>query len=685
MDDNYYGEMAEVFLAVKCKTRPIMATDSKGNSVEDKTRTNVCMPTRSLVVRKNVARLTANSPNIKFRCQNQEVAEKLNAWAYQQYDRSGEQREHRRHVMQAEMFGFSYTKLYQDSIVQNRNFRRDRSTFTDRAAYMQEQGTPHDEIDSAIKQLGPNLSPEEISQAVAEHGSEIRVPTPITKYDGPVVKCVFAGDFFMPPGVLTLNDADWWVEQYDETDLWLQKKAKVQYEDPETGQLISAFDKKKMQELLDSNPAMYDRESEPQDLRNRLRDIINQTRPEQGRLKRLIQGKKFEIMEGHEVEDDGRIWITWVANEKYQIGRMPMPWDFFGKPCYTELVMLPDLVNAWGDSTPRLMRFLHALHNAAVGQRTDLVSNLLRRTVLTRYEDDLPDEVAERGIWRVQRVKDPKAITILEEPDAPASAYEQEAQILRMEALLEPSLNTTDTGSASNPMAGKLATTAIINQKSNDALTQDKINGIEYYLKELGEKKLWMLQEIQEEPLTLDRKYVKSTGLSERYGKTAQISLDPMEIQEDIGVEPEAGSILAVDDEIKKQAAQELFILASQNPDVIDKYYAAEVYVATIPGVDVSKALLPRPSGPPPIQPRLNVGINFKGEDLPAEIVNPILQAFGAAPSEELSHRDTLKGIEQLSAAANAASNLESPASPTPDEIAGQKKIDTVAKRDKLQ
>jgi hypothetical protein len=44
-----------------------------------------------------------------------------------------------------------------------------------------------------------------------------------------------------------------------------------------------------------------------------------------------------------------------------------------------------------------------------------------------------------------------------------------------------------------------------------------------------------------------------------------------------------------------------------------------------------------------------------------------------------------LKGIEQLSAAANAASNLESPASPTPDEIAGQKKIDTVAKRDKLQ
>jgi hypothetical protein len=52
-------------------------------------------------------------------------------------------------------------------------------------------------------------------------------------------------------------------------------------------------------------------------------------------------------MEGHEVEEDGRIWMTWVANEKYQIGRMPMPWDFFGKPCYTELVPLPDLIGAY--------------------------------------------------------------------------------------------------------------------------------------------------------------------------------------------------------------------------------------------------------------------------------------------------------------------------------------------------
>jgi hypothetical protein len=158
-----------------------------------------------------------------------------------------------------------------------------------------------------------------------------------------------------------------------------------------------------------------------------------------------------------------------------------------------------------------------------------------------------------------------------------------------------------------------------------------------------------------------------------------------MEIQEDIEVEPEAGAILAVDDEINKQAAQEFFIVASQNPDVIDKHYAAEVYIKTIPGIDVNKAILPKPTGPPPIQPRLNIGINFKGEDLPSDIVNPVLANFGMQPSEELAHRDTLKGITQLSEAGNAAANLDSPAQPTPEQMQGDKKINAVAKREKLQ
>jgi hypothetical protein len=65
-------------------------------------------------------------------------------------------------------------------------------------------------------------------------------------------------------------------------------------------------------------------------------------------------------------------------NEKVFLGKMPNPWDLYGKDCFTELVPMFDLLSAYGDSTPLLLRHLWLLHNAIVGSRRDLVANLLR-------------------------------------------------------------------------------------------------------------------------------------------------------------------------------------------------------------------------------------------------------------------------------------------------------------------
>jgi hypothetical protein len=678
MDDNVYGELAEVFLAINCKTRPIMVKDGKGNNVEDITRTNVSMPILSLVQRKNTARLTANDPDITYRSKNDVLNAKLNAWSYMQFDRSGEKREHRRHVMQAETFGYSYTKLFWKMISKTRQFRRNPETFIDRAAILKEQGVSDEDIQTAVSQLGPQLSPDEIAQNGARYGKRgIPITQQITKYDGPVVKCIFVGDFFMPPGVYCLNDSDHWIEQYDVDDRFFQEKAKVQYEDKETHQLVNAFDTKIMQEALESNWQDYGREGQANDLRNKLRDVLNQTKPDQTTgYRRLLGKKKFEVMENHELEDDGRLWITYVVNEKYQIGRMPYEWDFDGRPVYTELLSLPDIISAYATSTPRLMRFLHKLHNAAVGQRTDLTNNLLRRSVLTQYEDDLADEVIERGNFRVYRVKDPKAIIFPQEPDVPGSAWEQEAQILRMESYCEPSLNTTDAGTASNPNAGKLATTAIINQKANDSLTQFKVEEQNYYLKEIGEKKLAMLQEFQDDPIKVPIRYAKQNA--ETFPDMSELEIDPIEeLQEEIEVEPTAGSMLSVDDEFRRGAAVEFFQAAVANPDVFDKRYAAENLVSTMKGIDKSKALKPIPTGPPPMDVRVNVNFSGKIEDTPADIINQVLPMAGIQPSEELAHRDTLKGVKQLSEASDAAANLSSPPQPDPEE----KELNAIAKR----
>jgi hypothetical protein len=66
MQDNFWDEFAEVYRAVKCRTKPIMVKDKSGKSVEDKNRTNVCMPELSLIVRRKTARLTANPPHLNY-------------------------------------------------------------------------------------------------------------------------------------------------------------------------------------------------------------------------------------------------------------------------------------------------------------------------------------------------------------------------------------------------------------------------------------------------------------------------------------------------------------------------------------------------------------------------------------------------------------------------------------------
>jgi hypothetical protein len=124
-------------------------------------------------------------------------------------------------------------------------------------------------------------------------------------------------------------------------------------------------------------------------------------------------------------------------------------------------------------------------------------------------------------------------------------------------------------------MAGKLATTAIINQKTNDVLFNDEMNNLLLYHKELAEKKLQMMQEVQSEPLKVPGQYSRSEALSQIFGKTAAITIDPMEFQEDIEIEPVAMSILSVEDDIKRDAAERLYAAAAADPVTFNKPYIA--------------------------------------------------------------------------------------------------------------
>src|SRR5690348_11302796 len=148
MEVNYWPEWEDVYRAAKCRTKPIMTKGPDGNDVEDTSRTNVCMPTISLIRRRKVARLTANPPRIDYTTPKGEtdpVALKLTALAYQQFDRSGEALEHRRVVDSAVgIFGVGYSKIIYDTVEVMRRIRKPllkdgQSTFKDRKELMEFQ------------------------------------------------------------------------------------------------------------------------------------------------------------------------------------------------------------------------------------------------------------------------------------------------------------------------------------------------------------------------------------------------------------------------------------------------------------------------------------------------------------------------------------------------------------------
>lgn len=691
MQINYWDQWEDVYRASKCRTKPLMTKDKSGNEVEDKSRTNVAMPELSLIVRRKTARLTANPPQINYTAAengDHQLADRLTAWAYQQFDRSGEAQEHRRMVNSGVTFGWGVKKLYWDTVEVERQFYRafqkgGQGFSVDRSGLMRLQGAPDDEISDAVKLQGNDLNDGEISQAIARYGNAVQMPTKQKQFEGPVGKNVFIGDFFMEPGAASLNASGWAIENYFESDVWLKKMADKTYIDPDGGKEVPIFDAKAVRELQEMPSWQPIYQQQPFDLRSRLRtNAVGQTLPLWPT--KLLKGKRYDILECHTPDKSGRFWIEWIGNEKVHLGRMPYPWTLYGKYCYTEYVPLFDMLSAYGDSTPLLLRHLWLLHNAIVGSRRDLVANLLRPLMKGRVGMDVPDEQVDRALFRIIMMRNPDDLQPMIENFAGIAqglqgATEEEAQNMRMMALAEPNLTNVETGTDSNPQAGKTATTAVLAAKSADALTQFEIDSLNWFLKEEGEKKLAMLQ--QTEPETDDDgnyksydladKYTgmvdglkpKEEGVTQRWGKAGIAKLDFLELQQEIQVEPAAMSMLSVDDDIRRTGALQLVEMAGQMPNVVDPYYAAKNFAQTVKGVDPDKAV-PPPKPPTPPPPKISVTIAVKWPELPADMKAQIVQAGGAqitpAMMTEWQHEDTLGGIEKLSTAANHADNLMS-------------------------
>lgn len=676
INENYWEELVEAYRAVRVRTEPLMHQDEKGRTVEDTNRTNVCMPGLNTITKRKTARKTANPPTLNYYVPDDKdlLAERLTARAYYEYDRSGEAYEFKRFVNQADIFGFSYAKNYYDEVTIQRQMRYRVALLKDRRQFLQAQGAGDDQIQSELIAKGPDVGDQELSDFIQQNGPELRGTSPFTQYEGPVTKCRFIGDIFIEPGVLTLDASSYVIEKYTETDLWLRKMAAKTYRDPETQAESPVFDRQKVQELWDQeSKTILDR---TQDLRKELRAAIQKADPQIEQ--RILPGKRFDITEYHGPDKRGQMWIEYVGNDSIYLGRQPYPFDLGGKFVYTEYVPWPDLIGAFGDSSPRALRFLHAMHNANSGQIIDLVNQVLCRTYKVASVADIPEQAIKKdfGLFLVMKSGDLNNLQPFIEPNVPSDAWQTNAFIKTEMRENEPSLGGVDSGSEFNPQAEKTATTAILAAKSSDVLMQAEIDSLNLSLYELGTKKLEIHRQLSDRINVPNRpQYIKTEGLSQRYGKTSLITIDSVPELQDMGieVEPVAGSTLAVDDELRANKIQNIYQFAMQNPGLWNQFKVAKLMLTTVKGVGATDDLLNDPAAQAPQGPKVGVNISIPLDKMPADIQQDVFQVALGHQSADLEASSKLEGVKQLSDAADAMTNLHSPATRS-DVLAQQSK-----------
>ncbi|MEE9569787.1 MAG: hypothetical protein V3W37_10400 [Candidatus Binatia bacterium] len=672
LDKNFFDEWEEVFRFYKARTEPIVDEVTKK---EDTSRTNVCMPDYWIIGRRKATRMASRPPSIRIGTNKEELSEFLSHWTAFQWDRAGEQKHQTRHVLQAELLGLSIKRHWWDEIVETRRFRRSSRDLLEKFGVVVEE----DELTEETKFRAANERDMEegLSRSLTDFASDIQAniltavgpetvsPTNITRYEGPVSSFVFLGDFYPEPEFTSLHESAWIITEDIKNLEWLLHFAELTYTDPDgSGQEIPVFDKRAVQKLLTSGKTRISTDevdSGSENLKTRLRDAIFKDRPNLD--PKIIPGKRFHIIDEHTFRD-GWPWVRWVANEDILLGEMPYPWDLYGRYGFSSLTPIPDLLWGIGDSSPRILRHLMKLHNVTVGQRTDLLNQILKPLLLLRKGADLPSEVIDRGLMRILEVNNFNDYKFEDTPRIPPDAWQQEAQILRMLQLGEPALTDFGAQTQGTPETQKVATLALLQQRAGESLSSDELQQLSESISDETTIKLHMLQQAQQGELEVPPRYFSSLRSQDGGGQAVKSRMDPLELQEDFEVFPEMGSTLALDDIDRRRDAVTVYQVARENAidatgqPVWDVREAARRLASTFRGRGSKDLILEQQPPRPDEGPKVSVSVSINYKDLEADLKQFVRKFLGAPPSDSVQITEMAEQVMAVSEAGAAAQEL---------------------------
>lgn len=683
LNENYYKEWRDVYRTAKARVEKRIKKNAAGEEKEDNTRTNICFPDHFVMIRHGVARLTRNPPNLRMRGPDRMGADKLAALLMYQWDKSESQSAFRKIVHAGKMLGIGVGKTYYDKSVITRQFKKSTLKLTSKEL-LSLKDAPADETEQADDE---NAVPSqgELSAAVSEFGDVVTLPTPVTKFEGCVLASVFPGNFFPEPGYSSFTEAGYKIENGLRDETWLKYWTKQVTTDPETGEEQPIISEKAAVELMQMSGAGRNTlDKRDTSLRRQMREAVNLSDPSLYNSRTAGTCKLFVIDERHTIQD-GSLVIEYVGEENLYLGKQWYPYCTYGRDLYSELSLIPDLLGGIGDSTPRISKFLMQMRNNRGNQTNDFLNNIMSPLMKVMEGDNYTDEdLVRTGFGRLLKVKNMADMQNLTDQQFPQAGWEEQASLTREMQQIEPAMSDFAPGTEAIPQAGKLATTAVLQQKAADSVLADELGQLNFFVRDFME--LW--RDINQQAISEDVKINKGDvgrvdmlmlGME---GKPEEITISPLDIQQEMQVLPEAGSTLAADDDYKVKSLQQGLQLAGAFPDVLDTRYFATELVKAMPGVNPEQAIKPPQPPPPPPPPKISINMAIKFENLNPDAQVAILKEMNLPTHDTevlgLIHHAT-ESVKKISDAADAADNLQSAASSKGPGEDGEPKVPTPA------
>lgn len=653
-----------------------------GGGEDDNPAASIVVPDIWALTRRKVARLTGNIPNLRHRSQDAERMMRVSRCLMYQYEHMDRKLEEKKHLTQAQLFGWSVKSWYWERNEFLRTVRVDPTKPMEpeiKAAVMRQYGQliesqlmPQAMMDLGIdpqmvSMIGQRASQgdpqaamamETISGQLESHalmllvgkvgqGKRIRVQYPKLGYVGPKYDTLLLCDVFPLPGFVSLQQSGWFAVTR-RRDLGWFKRLKLGYEGDE------AFRADQVDEMLKRMPhgGHWDfgpRGGNDGGLRRQFEDVSNRGLGNERTITRDETDAFWNVLEIHYTGDN--CGVEYIAEGAYWFGKLDYPFALENnKIPFTELKFVVNLLDGVGESGARIISPITRLHGEQASMRHELVGNLIRPLVTTTDKKlmDNPGRL-KRGLgMRLVQVEDHGDLQVHNESAAQGAAMTgiQNEGTIVSHIQAATGENNMSTAANADPAQNKTATGATITQAQLDILTKEEL---EMY--QIGQKAdITMMRELNASELNDDITFdaapysrdQESGGQSPEEQRIARlgpqiVTVTPEDFHSDGDIEPEVGSTLADDDDTNVNRALQLFGTALQSNGLFNLETARErLLVAFGEGKRIQQWMPPPAPPPPPPEMRISASISVKLETLRPEYQEAILAKImsGEIPAE---------------------------------------------------